>query len=159
MRIKSTGINLQALERFATSFSADYRFGPFNIMVLVGVCLAGLAAQLVVYPFRLQVVITMVGVALVLGVLLRLTQVWEGVVVLTTIAGLLVYLRHRPESAILVGAVVVAGLLAPSIQVAYQWEKAVLLRFGRFRGLAARACSCSSRWSTRCPTTSTSASG
>ena len=25
--------------------------------------------------------------------------------------------------------------LAPSVQIAYQWERAVLLRFGRFRGL------------------------
>jgi regulator of protease activity HflC (stomatin/prohibitin superfamily) len=31
--------------------------------------------------------------------------------------------------------IVVALLLAPSIQIAYQWERAVLLRFGRFRGL------------------------
>jgi regulator of protease activity HflC (stomatin/prohibitin superfamily) len=32
-------------------------------------------------------------------------------------------------------SIVTAGLTAPCIQIAYQWEKAVLLRFGKFRGL------------------------
>jgi len=31
--------------------------------------------------------------------------------------------------------IIVAVLLAPSIQIAYQWERAVLLRFGKFQGL------------------------
>jgi regulator of protease activity HflC (stomatin/prohibitin superfamily) len=126
---------MEDLQRLASRFSADYRFGPFNIMVLLGVCLAGLVAHLNVYPYRLAVVVTMVATPLALGLLVRLAPVWESVVVLTTVAGLVVYLRHRPESAILVAAVVVAGLLAPAVQLAYQWEKAVVLRFGRFRGL------------------------
>jgi len=131
----STCLSLESLEKLTTSFAADFRFGPLNIMILLVVCLGGLAAHLAVYPFHLQVVITMVATALALGIFLRLSQVWETVVLLTTVAGLVVYLRHRPESGLLVAAVVVAGLLAPSIQVAYQWEKAVLLRFGKFRGL------------------------
>jgi len=141
------------------AFSADYRFGPFNIMV-PGRGLAwpagGAAGRVSVPP---PVVITMVGVALVMGVLLRLTQSGRRLVVLTTIAeapGLPPPPAGKRDSG---RAVVVAGLLARRIQVAYQWEKAVLLRFGRFRGLRGRACSCSSRWSTRCRTTSTSASG
>ena len=32
-------------------------------------------------------------------------------------------------------AVVVAGLICACLQMAYQWEKAVVLRFGKFRGL------------------------
>ena len=128
-------IRLDALERFATSFRADFRFGPLNIMLLVALCLAGLIAHLAVYPFHLEAVITMVGLAVGLSALFRISQIWESVVILTTVAALWTYLRHRPESWILVTAVVVAGLAAPCLQVAYQWEKAVLLRFGRFRGL------------------------
>jgi regulator of protease activity HflC (stomatin/prohibitin superfamily) len=65
----------------------------------------------------------------------RLLQIWETVVVFTTGAALLTYLRHRPEAWILVTAVVAAGFLSASLQMAYQWERAVVLRFGRFRGL------------------------
>ena len=126
---------LGALERFATSFHADFRFGPLNIMILVALCLIGLVVHLSVFPFRLPVVITMVTMALGLSVLFRLSQIWEVVVVLTTMAALWTYLNHRPESLILVISVVAAGLIAPCIQIAYQWEKAVMLRFGKFRGL------------------------
>jgi regulator of protease activity HflC (stomatin/prohibitin superfamily) len=126
---------LGALERFATSFHADFRFGPLNIMILVALCLVGLMIHLSVFPFQLQVVITMVGIALGLSVLIRLSQIWEAVLVFTTMAALWTYINHRPESWILVISVVAAGLFAPCIQIAYQWEKAVMLRFGKFRGL------------------------
>ena len=133
---KSLGsFKLGALERFATSFHADFRFGPLNIMILVVLCLIGLTIHLSVFPFRLQVVITMVGIALILSVLFRLSQIWEAVLVFTTMAALWTYLNHRPESWILVISVVTAGLTAPCIQIAYQWEKAVMLRLGKFRGL------------------------
>ena len=126
---------LGALERFATSFHADFRFGPLNIMILMALCLVGLMIHLSVFPFRLQVVITMMGIALGLSVLIRLSQIWEAVLVFTTMAALWTYINHRPESWILVISVVAAGLFAPCIQLAYQWEKAVMLRVGKFRGL------------------------
>jgi regulator of protease activity HflC (stomatin/prohibitin superfamily) len=132
---KISQMKMDALERFATSFRADFRSAPLNIMILIGVCLLGLVVHLAVYPFRLEVVITMIGVAIGLAMTFRLFQVWESVVVFTTGAALLTYLRHRPEAWILVTAVIVAGLLSPCLQMAYQWERAVVLRFGRFRGL------------------------
>jgi regulator of protease activity HflC (stomatin/prohibitin superfamily) len=133
---KSLGtLKLSALERFATSFQADFRFGPINIMILVALCLLGLVIHLSVFPFRLSVVITMVIMALFLSILFRISQIWEVVLVLTTMAALWTYLSHRPESWILVISVVIAGLAAPCIQLAYQWEKAVMLRFGKFHGL------------------------
>jgi regulator of protease activity HflC (stomatin/prohibitin superfamily) len=135
MKKTSSQFGLGALERFATSFHADYRFAPINIMALLAICIAGLVAHVMVYPFDIDVVITMFGAALSLAVLLRVCQIWETAIVLTTVAGLVTYLRHRPESAILVAAVVLAGLISPTIQMAYQWEKAVILRFGKFLGL------------------------
>ncbi|MBN2431354.1 MAG: slipin family protein [Acidobacteria bacterium] len=77
----------------------------------------------------------MVGAALALAIIYRVSQVWEAVLILTTVAGLGAYLRHRPESWILITTLVVAGLLAPCLQLAYQWEKALVLRFGKFRHL------------------------
>jgi len=135
MRKSLGSLKLGALEHFATSFQADFRFGPINIMILVVLCLLGLVIHLSVFPFRLPVVITMVIMALVLSVFFRISQIWEVVLVLTTVAALWTYLNHRPESWILVITVVTAGLIAPCIQLAYQWEKAVMLRFGKFRGL------------------------
>jgi len=132
---KLSQMKLDALERFATSFRADFRFAPLNIMILVVLSLAGLTIHLAVYPFRLEAVITMIGSALGLAMVFRLFQVWESVLVFTTGAALLAYLRHRPESWIMVTTIVVVGLLCASLQMAYQWERAVVLRFGRFRGL------------------------
>jgi regulator of protease activity HflC (stomatin/prohibitin superfamily) len=131
----SPSMRLDVLEKFATSFRADFRFAPINIMVLVVICLAGLLAHLAIFPFELQAVITMIGIAIVLSAVLRVFQVWEAVLIFTTMAALYTYLEHRPSSWIMVTAVVIAGLLAPCLQMAYQWEKAVVLRFGRFRGL------------------------
>ena len=125
-------LKLAALEKFAIGFHADFRFGSINALILIVLCLAGMVAHLAIFSFDLEVVITMVSVALGMAILLRISQVWEAVVILTTVAAILTFLRHRPESWILVTAVVLAGLAAPSFQVAYQWEKAVLLRFGRF---------------------------
>jgi regulator of protease activity HflC (stomatin/prohibitin superfamily) len=135
MRTRSDQFGLGAVERFATSFRADFRFGPINIMVLLTICLLGLIGHFLVHPFDLQVVVTMISVALGLAIALRVCQIWEAVLVLTTVCGLAVFLRHRPESELLVTSVVLAGLLGACVQMAYQWEKAVILRFGRFRGL------------------------
>jgi regulator of protease activity HflC (stomatin/prohibitin superfamily) len=135
MSTRSDRLGLSALDRFSTSFRADFRFGPINMMVLLAICLVGLVVHLQVHVFDIQAVITMVATALSLGILLRLCQVWEAALIYTTVAAFVAYLRHRPESEVLVASVVAAGLLAPAIQMAYQWERAVILRFGRFRGL------------------------
>jgi regulator of protease activity HflC (stomatin/prohibitin superfamily) len=124
-----------ALDRFSTSFTADYRFGPLNILLLLVLCLAGLALHLALHSFELGIVIDMLAVALSLAFLMRVTQVWESALLFTTLFALYLFLRHRPESAILVATVIVAGFLSPSLQMAYQWERAVILRFGSFRGL------------------------
>jgi regulator of protease activity HflC (stomatin/prohibitin superfamily) len=36
---------------------------------------------------------------------------------------------------VLLATIIVASLLSPTIQIAYQWERAVLLRFGKFNKL------------------------
>jgi regulator of protease activity HflC (stomatin/prohibitin superfamily) len=125
----------EALERFSTTFAADYRFGPLNILVLLLLCLAGLGVHLALHTFELGTVIDVLAVALSLAFLLRVTQIWESTLLFTTVAALYLFLRHRPESEVLVATVIVAGFLSPAVQMAYQWERAVVLRFGRFRGL------------------------
>lgn len=126
---------LKALEQFATSFQADFRFSPLNIMVLMALCLTGLGLHFCVFPFDLQVVVTIMAAALGLSLFIRIAQIWEAVLVLTALAALAAYLRHRPESWILVTFIILAGLAAPCLQIAFQWERAVLLRLGKFRAL------------------------
>jgi regulator of protease activity HflC (stomatin/prohibitin superfamily) len=124
-----------ALERFSSATAADYRFGSLNILALLLLCLLGLTLHLVLHPFQLGTVIDMLAVALSLAFLMRVTQVWESALLFTTLSALYLFLRHRPESEVLVATVVVAGVLSPALQMAYQWERAVILRFGSFRGL------------------------
>ena len=74
---KMSQMKMDALERFATSFRADFRFAPINIMMLVALCLLGLVVHLAVFPFNLEAVITMIGIAMGLAMTFRLFQIWE----------------------------------------------------------------------------------
>jgi regulator of protease activity HflC (stomatin/prohibitin superfamily) len=125
----------EALESFSRGFHADFRYGPLNILLLLLICLTGLSVHLTLFPFKVDVVVDMAVVALSLAILLRVSQVWEATLVFTAVGALALFLRHRPDSAILVASILVGGLLTPAIQMAYQWERGVILRFGRFRGL------------------------
>jgi len=124
-----------SFERFATTLRADFRFAPLNVLLLVAMFVVGLVLHLGYYSFSVEAVALYLGSALALAVLLRLTQVWEAVVVLGTADSLVGYLMLRPESDVLLVTIVVALLIAPAVQMAYQWERAVVLRFGKFRGL------------------------
>ncbi len=124
-----------SLERFAAGSRADFRFAPLNVLLLVAIFVIGLVVHLNTYAFTMNAVLLSLGSALALALLIRMTQVWEAVVILGTADCLLIYLKMRPDSEILLVSAVVALLVAPAIQIAYQWERAVLLRFGKFRGL------------------------
>ncbi len=124
-----------SFERFSATGRADFRFAPLNALLMVGVVVAGLTVHLNVHEFSMDAVALSIGSALGLAVLLRWTQVWEAVVILGTGACLAFFLHLRPDSEILLASIIVALLVAPSVQIAYQWERAVVLRFGKFRGL------------------------
>ena len=138
MATLSVNVSKAVAEKLAGSIRPDFRFAPFNVLLLVLLMLGGLIAQVVVYEFRIEVVIFTIAAALVLASFFRVAQVWEAVVVLGTVATLAGYLILRDLNAptsILVPATAVAALLAPCVQIAYQWERAVLLRFGKFVGI------------------------
>ena len=124
-----------SLEKFATTTRADFRFAPFNVLLLVVIYVIGLVVHLLLHPFSVEAVGLSLGSALCLAMLLRVTQVWEAMVILGTADGLVIYLMLRPESEVLLATVPIALLIACSIQIAFQWERAVLLRFGKFKGL------------------------
>jgi len=122
-------------EVFATTLRADFRFAPLNVLLLVVLFVIGLVVHLARYSFSVEAVALCLGSALGLALLLRLSQVWEAAVVLGTADCLIAYLMLRPQSDVLLVTIVAALLIAPAVQIAYQWERAVVLRFGRFKAL------------------------
>ena len=122
-------------ERFAVTARADFRFAPLNALLLVAILVVGLVVHINRYSFSTQAVVFALGSAICFVVLIGRAQVWEAVVILATADCLAIYLAMRPESDVLLIAVAVAALVAPALQLTYQWEKAVVLRFGKFRGL------------------------
>jgi len=120
---------------FPSGSRKDFRFGPLNGLILVALISLGLLVHLRVYAVNADAIVLAIVSALALSVLLAVGQVWEAVIVLGTADCLVTYLHLRPESDILVATIAIAVLLAPSIQIADQWEKAVVLRFGRFKAL------------------------
>jgi regulator of protease activity HflC (stomatin/prohibitin superfamily) len=124
-----------SLEKFATTLRADFRFAPLNVLLLVGIFVGGLVVHLSQHSFSMAAVLLFLGSAVCLAWFFRLTQVWETVVILGTATCLVGYLELRPQSEVFLATVLIALIIAPAIQIAYQWERAVLLRFGKFRGL------------------------
>ncbi|RPI25534.1 MAG: slipin family protein [Acidobacteria bacterium] len=70
-----------------------------------------------------------------MALILRITQVWEFAVIGGAADCLLGYMYLRPDSEIFLLAAIVGLIIAPSFQIAYQWERAVVLRFGKFQAL------------------------
>ncbi len=134
-RQSTRGLFEWSLEKFATSMRADFRFAPVNVFLLIAIFVIGLVIHLIVFDFSFEAVTLAVGSAIALAILLRLSQVWESVVILGTVASFCIYLELRPESEILLVTAVLAALISPAVQIAYQWERAVLLRFGKLRGM------------------------
>jgi len=132
---KGLAAELQFGGMLAASLRADFRFAPLNALFLIGVFVAGLVLHLSTYPFSTNAVLLFMGSALALAVILRVAQVWESVVILGAADCLAAYLHLRPNSDVLLGTIIVALVAAPSMQIAYQWERAVVLRFGKFRAL------------------------
>ena len=128
-----------SLEKFSASARADYRFAPLNILLLVGLMVIGLIAHSVRHEFSMEAAIYCIVAALVMAIAFRAAQMWEAVVIVGTLMSLVAYLAfsrvvHQPAT-VLVIATAVSALVAPSVQIAYQWERAVVLRFGKFQGI------------------------
>jgi len=124
-----------SLEKFATSSRADFRFAPLNMLLLVMLIVIGLLVHLSLYSFNMDTIVFALFSAIGLAVLVRTAQVWEAVLILGTADCLLAYLVLRPDHEIMIISIALALLISPSIQIAYQWERSVLLRFGKFCGL------------------------
>jgi regulator of protease activity HflC (stomatin/prohibitin superfamily) len=138
MAVSNINLPKISFEAFSATARADYRFAPFNIVLLVALMLVGLIAHVTWHRFSVEAVVYTIAAALVLAGVFRAAQVWEAVVITGAIVTLVGYLAFRSigiPPRVLVGTTVVAALIAPCLQIAFQWERAVLLRFGKFVGI------------------------
>jgi len=133
--LRGGSLESKAVQDFATTLRADFRFAPLNALLLIAIFVAGLVVYLRLYSFSPQAVLIFMGSGLALALVVRVTQVWESVVILGATDCLIGYMYLRPDSEILLAAAILALIIAPSVQIAYQWERAVVLRFGKFRAL------------------------
>jgi hypothetical protein len=122
-------------ETWATKIRTDFRFAPLNVLLLVGLYVGGLALHLSLHGFAVPPVVLALGSALGLATLLSLSQRWDTAVVTGTGVCLTIYLLLRPTSEVLLITTAGAVLVAPALQIANQWDRAVVLRFGKFHGL------------------------
>jgi regulator of protease activity HflC (stomatin/prohibitin superfamily) len=133
--LSGAALESKVVQDFATTLRADFRFAPLNALLLIAIFVGGLIVYLQLYSFSPEAVLLFMGSGLALAVAIRITQVWEAVVILGAADCLVGYMYLRPDSGILIVSAVLALIVAPSIQIAYQWERGVVLRFGKFRSL------------------------
>ena len=116
--------------------STDFRFGVLSIAVYVVLVAAGIAWQLLgsvaVPPIEL---IRFAGGVLTAALVLVFVPVWGVAVGLAVLFWVGIVGIFGTEFYPLAIAETLALFLSPCLQIARHWEKAVILRFGRFRGL------------------------
>lgn len=116
----------------------DFRFGPVNVAVLV--VLATIAA--IIYALLTtgvnarDILATILG-AVAITAVVRSAPLWESVIISSIAIWVVMHLWIQPTYEwLLTGTLIVGTLIASAIQIAQQWEKSVVLRFGKFHRLS-----------------------
>ena len=111
----------------------DFGFGPFSFITLLLVFGAGLAFEFARQGMEARHLAYGAGTVLAAAALISAAPTWA-TVIFAELALWIAYAMLPEVSSILLAAIVSAGLLlAPSVQLVYQWDKAVILRLGKFR--------------------------
>jgi regulator of protease activity HflC (stomatin/prohibitin superfamily) len=125
----------------APSFRRDFRFGAINFLIMVAFASLGgiIQSNLTVPPgMALPIDTTTFGVlaGLVMGGMLTLVPHWMKVIAMSVGYWLVIHYLYPGLNA---WALYLGGYLgifcASAVQIASQWEKAVVLRLGKFRSL------------------------
>jgi regulator of protease activity HflC (stomatin/prohibitin superfamily) len=111
----------------------DFVFGPFSFIALLVVSGAGLAVEFARQGMEPRHLAYAAGAVLAAASLISAAPTWATVIV-AELALWMAYAVLPEVSSLPLAAIVSAGLLlAPAVQLVYQWDKAVVLRMGRFR--------------------------
>jgi hypothetical protein len=137
MQIPRPSINVKSWQDFI-GLRPDFRFGPVDAAVLV--ILATIAA--IIYASiapgdTLPGILAVVLGALAIVFVLRSVPLWESVIISSIAVWAVMHLRIKPPYEwLLTGTLIGGSLISSAIQIARQWEKGVVLRFGKFRRLS-----------------------
>jgi len=111
----------------------DFVFGPFSFIALLAVCGAGLAVEFARQGMEPRHLAYAAGAVLAAAALISSAPTWATVIV-AELALWMAYAVLPEVSSLPLVAIASAGLLAaPAVQLVYQWDKAVVLRMGRYR--------------------------
>jgi len=137
MQIQKPSINIKSLPKFKGP-RPDFRFGPVDaaVLVIMATIAAIIYASIASGDTLPGILATIVG-ALAIGFILRAAPMWESVIIASIGIWVLMHLKIKPEYEwLLIGTLIGGSLISAAIQIAHQWEKGVVLRFGRFRRLS-----------------------
>ena len=131
IRSESGGYRVKNLARYSPP--RDFHYGALSFFALAALVAAGVVVQRITTPTPFEVLAGASALALVLAGVAFLLPVWSAVVPLAVLsaAGLLLFpdLDLTPLAA----GVGLGVLLSPALQMVEHWNKAVVLRLGKFR--------------------------
>ncbi|MFC1712192.1 slipin family protein [Candidatus Poribacteria bacterium] len=137
MQIRKPSMNIKPLPKLMLP-RPDFRFGPVDATVLM--ILATIAA--VIYGSIAEgdalpgILATILG-SLAISSILRAVPMWESVIMCSVAFWVAIHLWIKPTHEwLLIGTIIFGSLISSAIQIAQQWEKGVVLRFGKFRRLS-----------------------
>jgi hypothetical protein len=141
MNVVIPDIPKSALPELKPAVKGDFRFGAFNLVILIAVMGLGAVIQLrITQPAGAEMAIPpevlSVVAAIVMGSLLILVPKWQQLIALGVIYWVILRFAFKETNLWPMHLSTYLGLLvASSVQIAQQWEKGVVLRLGKFRSL------------------------
>jgi len=112
---------------------SDFIFGPFSFIALLAFCGAGIAVEFARQGMEARHLAYAAGAVLAAAALISAAPT-GATVIFAELALWMAYAVLPEVSSLPLAAIVALGLLAaPAVQLVYQWDKAVILRLGKFR--------------------------
>ncbi len=115
--------------------AGDFRLSPLSLLVLAVFLAAGLAWQLLTAGAAAAQIVQVALAVMAGGVLVLALSFWGVVMAIAALLWILLLAGFGPAFVPLFLPASLGLLLAPAFQIAHHWEKAVILRLGRFRKL------------------------
>jgi hypothetical protein len=111
----------------------DYHYNIFSFLLLAPFIGAGIALQYTLFPL-IDIHALAVILAATLGAVtfIAVFPLWSTVFKIILLGWILMFALLDPEYAPLFGFISLGLIVSPSVQLIYQWDKAVVLRAGRF---------------------------
>lgn len=141
MNVVIPEVSKGALPELKSAMKGDFRFGAFNLIILIAIMSLGALLQLrldqpVGAEMAMRPEVLSVVAAIVMGSLLILVPKWQKLIALAVIYWVILRFAFKGATLWPLHWSAYLGLLAAaSVQIAQQWEKGVVLRLGKFRSL------------------------